>query len=146
MALIVIGWLLTLCLAEPVVGAGKIGALLVLAMAIGGLLLFILRTPWRKLASVFMGDAGSMMLGFVLAWFLVRMSQGEPVILDPITAVWVIGLPLMDTVTVMVRRISFGDSPFAADRQHLHHLLLGSGLTDARVVSWMRAAAFFMGG
>jgi UDP-GlcNAc:undecaprenyl-phosphate/decaprenyl-phosphate GlcNAc-1-phosphate transferase len=146
LTLIVIGWLIILCLVVPVVFPGRIDTLLVLAMAIAGFLVYNLRTPWRKLASVFMGDAGSTLLGFVVAWFMVRMSQGEPVVLEPITAVWIVGLPLMDTVAVMARRMSFGCSPFAADRQHLHHLLLGSGLTDGRVVALMLAASFCLGG
>ena len=52
----------------------------------------------------------------------------------PVTAIWIVALPLMDTVAVMARRIHAGRSPFAADRQHLHHLLLGLGLTDGRFV------------
>jgi UDP-GlcNAc:undecaprenyl-phosphate/decaprenyl-phosphate GlcNAc-1-phosphate transferase len=146
LALVVTGWLIMLCLMAPTPFPGKVGTLLVLAMAVGGFLLFNLRTPWRERASVFMGDAGSTMLGFVLSWFLVRMSQAEPAMLDPVTAVWIIGLPLMDTVTVMVRRISLNRSPFAADRQHLHHLLLGYGLPDGRVVAMMLAAALCLGG
>ncbi len=145
-ALIATGWLVLLCLHAPIIMDARLESLLVLAAAIAGFLLFNLRHPWRAKAKVFMGDAGSTLLGYVLAWFLVRMSQDEGMELDPITAVWILGLPLMDTFAVMVRRIIAGHSPFAADRQHLHFLLLNNGLSDGRGVAILLLIAFGLGG
>ena len=85
------------------------------------------------------------MLGFVLAWFLVHLSQGSEAVMVPMTAVWIMALPLMDTIAVMIRRIRAGCSPFAADRQHLHHLLLGCGLSDGRVTALLLLMALLMG-
>ena len=57
-----------------------------------------------------MGDAGSTVLGFILAWFLVHLSQGQEAVMTPMTAVWLLALPLMDTVAVTIRRgDGFGD-------------------------------------
>jgi UDP-GlcNAc:undecaprenyl-phosphate GlcNAc-1-phosphate transferase len=145
-ALIATGWLLVLCLTAPVLASAKIGVLLVLAMAIAGFLAHNLRHPWRARASVFMGDAGSTMLGFVLACLLIRMSDHEQAIMDPITAVWIVALPLMDTIAVMIRRMIAGHSPFAADHKHLHHLLLGFGLSAGRVSALLLTLAFVLGG
>ncbi|MDG4582835.1 MAG: MraY family glycosyltransferase [Candidatus Competibacter sp.] len=122
-------------------GGASIGVLSVLALAITGFLCFNLRHPWRARAGVFMGDAGSTMLGFVLGWFLVDLSQGREAAMAPVTAIWIMALPLMDTIAVMTRRIRAGHSPFTADRQHLHHLLLGLGLTDGRVGAILLVAA-----
>ena len=133
--------LIILNLLAPVTESGNLGALSVLALVIAGFLCFNLRHPWRTRASVFMGDAGSTMLGFVLGWFLVHLSQGREAVMAPVTAIWIVALPLMDTVAVMARRIHAGRSPFAADRQHFHHLLLGLGLTDGRVCAILLAAA-----
>jgi UDP-GlcNAc:undecaprenyl-phosphate GlcNAc-1-phosphate transferase len=133
--------LIILNLLAPVTESGILGALSVLALVIAGFLCFNLRHPWRTRASVFMGDAGSTMLGFVLGWFLVHLSQGREAVMAPVTAIWIVALPLMDTVAVMARRIHAGRSPFAADRQHLHHLLLGLGLTDGRVCAILLAVA-----
>ena len=146
LALIAVGWLLLLCLNAPVVMDSRAGMLMVLAMALAGFLVFNLRHPWRTRAAVFMGDAGSTMLGFALAWFMIRMTQHPQGGMDPITAVWIVALPLLDTVTVMMRRISAGCSPFAADRQHLHHLLLGHGLSEGRTVACMLALSLTLGG
>lgn len=145
-ALIATGWLLLLGLHAPIRIEARLESLLILALAIAGFLLFNLRHPWRARASVFMGDAGSNLLGFVLAWFLIRMSQGEARELDPITAVWILALPLMDTVAVMIRRLMAGHSPFAADRQHLHFLLLGYGWSEVRGVAILLLTAFGLGG
>jgi UDP-GlcNAc:undecaprenyl-phosphate GlcNAc-1-phosphate transferase len=93
-----------------------------------------------------MGDAGSMVLGMALAWFTVELSQGEQRILSPVVAVWIVGLPLLDTVTVMIRRGLNGKSPFQADRGHLHHILLMSGFSDAKAVYIMLSISALFGG
>lgn len=145
-ALIMTGWLVALCLVAAVTPVGATGALLVLAAAIVGFLAHNLRHPWRNRASVFMGDAGSTMLGFALAWFILHLSQGESAIIAPMTGVWILALPLLDTVTVMVRRIRGGRSPFRADRTHLHHILLARGLSDGRVTALMLLFSLISGG
>ncbi|MDH5693343.1 MAG: undecaprenyl-phosphate alpha-N-acetylglucosaminyl 1-phosphate transferase, partial [Gammaproteobacteria bacterium] len=92
-------------------------------------LIFNLRTPWRKKAKVFMGNGGSMFLGFVMAWSLINMSQGEHAVFSPVTALWLFAVPLMDTVCIMLRRVLKRRSPFSPDRQHFHHALLRVGYT-----------------
>ena len=98
--------------------------LLLLATVIFAFLLFNARIFGRKRALVFMGDAGSMFLGFVLAWFFIQLSQGESRAMTPVTALWFFAVPLIDTVSQMLRRILKGRSPFAPDREHFHHVLL----------------------
>ncbi|CAK0777586.1 UDP-GlcNAc:undecaprenyl-phosphate/decaprenyl-phosphate GlcNAc-1-phosphate transferase [Gammaproteobacteria bacterium] len=95
-----------------------------LGTAVLAFLLFNLRLPGRPFALVFMGDAGSMFLGFMLCWFAVDLSQGEHRALAPVTALWILAVPLFDTLSVMIRRMTNKQSPFAADRGHLHHVLM----------------------
>ena len=94
---------------------------------------------------VFMGDAGSMMIGFTVIWLLIGASQtpGNPMI-RPVTALWLIALPLMDMVAIMIRRIKQGKSPFKPDREHLHHICqrLGCSPTQTLVLICSVAAAF----
>lgn len=92
-----------------------------------GFLYFNLRYPSNRRARVFLGDNGSMLLGFVFAWLFVALSQGAPKAMTPVTALWLFCVPLMDTVSVMLRRIGMGKSPFQADRSHLHHLFIRAG-------------------
>lgn len=103
-------------------------ALLVsLIAAIIGFLFYNSRL-FRSHARVFLGDAGSTFLGFVLVWYLIKYTQGDYAVLSPVSAGWILGLPLVDTVAVMVRRVLDKGSPLAADRNHLHHRLLDTGL------------------
>lgn len=112
-----------------------------LGSAVVGFLLFNLRLPGRERASIFMGDAGSMFLGFALTWYAVSLSQGESRVISPASALWFLMLPIFDTVTMMLRRILRGRSPFSPDREHLHHVFLLAGYTVNETVGLMAAIA-----
>jgi UDP-GlcNAc:undecaprenyl-phosphate/decaprenyl-phosphate GlcNAc-1-phosphate transferase len=104
--------------------------LLLLCAAIAGFLVWNLRMPpLRNQARVFMGDAGSLMLGFALCWFSIDVTQGEGRSMPPIASVWILAVPLLDMARVMFLRMRRRADMFDADRQHLHHLLLARGLT-----------------
>ncbi|MGO2476906.1 MAG: UDP-N-acetylglucosamine--undecaprenyl-phosphate N-acetylglucosaminephosphotransferase, partial [Pseudoalteromonas sp.] len=84
---------------------------------------------------VFMGDAGSMMIGFTVIWLLIGASQteGNPII-RPVTALWLIAVPLMDMVAIMIRRVKQGKSPFKPDRDHLHHICQHLGCSSKQTL------------
>ena len=107
-----------------------------LVAAVVGFLYYNLRYPGNKQARVFLGDNGSMVLGFVFAWLFIALSQGESPAMSPVTALWLFALPLMDTVGVMLRRIWLGKSPFRPDRHHLHHLLVRAGFRVCDIVAF----------
>jgi len=117
---------------------------LVFCSAIAGFLLFNLRLPWQRHARVFLGDAGSLMLGFALGWFAIDLTQGDGRTFPPIAGLWVLLLPLADCVSLMARRIGEGKSPFVADRRHIHHYLLVRGFTHSQALAILVAlsAAF----
>ena len=89
-----------------------------------GFLIFNLRTSWRSRASIFLGDSGSNFLGMLFAWFLIDMSQGSDAVLQPVAVLWFALLLIYDTVEVVARRLLRGESPFVADKEHLHHVFL----------------------
>jgi len=99
----------------------------VLAGAVSAYLLFNLNLPWRDKSLVFFGDAGTLLLGFVLAWLFVELSQGTGRVIAPVTALWLFAVPLLDTVFLMIKRKLAGKSMVEADREHLHHAFLRSG-------------------
>jgi UDP-GlcNAc:undecaprenyl-phosphate GlcNAc-1-phosphate transferase len=107
---------------------------LTLAMlgALVGFLFFNTRL-FVKRAWVFMGDAGSMWIGLVLAWFLAQVT-GDKVSGEPALVLWLFGIPLIDTLVVMFRRVKKKTSPFYADRTHIHHVLQATGLSVRRMV------------
>ncbi|GGY27403.1 undecaprenyl-phosphate alpha-N-acetylglucosaminyl 1-phosphate transferase [Rhodanobacter panaciterrae] len=77
---------------------------------------------------IFLGDAGSMVIGYLLAWTLIRLSQAPGTHLSPVDVLWCVALPVLDTLAVMYRRLRQGKSPFKPDRGHIHHILMGAGL------------------
>lgn len=84
---------------------------------------------------VFMGDAGSMMIGFMVVWFLLNASQTKGAsFIRPVTALWLIAIPLMDMAAIMIRRIRRGHSPFKPDREHLHHIFQRLGFSPAQTL------------
>lgn len=107
--------------------------LLTVAAAVLGFLWWNLRRPGLPRARVFLGDAGSMLLGFVIAWTAVRLTQNAAHPVSPVLGPWTIALPLIDCVSLILRRLRQGRSPFAADRDHLHHLLLDAGYSQTGI-------------
>lgn len=83
---------------------------------------------------VFLGDNGSMFLGFILAWLLVYLSQNSTAVMLPVTALFLVALPVYDTIFVMLRRIKSGISPFQPDKSHLHHLFLACGFSQTKTL------------
>jgi UDP-GlcNAc:undecaprenyl-phosphate GlcNAc-1-phosphate transferase len=127
-------------------GAGPIvdqHLILVFAASVIAFLIFNLRTLWRSKAWVFLGDAGSMLLGITLTWLCIKLSQGEARVISPAAVLWFLMLPIIDAVCMMLRRIMRGRSPFAADREHLHHILLLAGFTVGQVVTLMCSIALW---
>lgn len=95
---------------------------------------------WRNMRSkkkIFMGDAGSMFLGLGLVWSVISASQGEDAVMKPVTALWILAIPLMDTIVTMLRRMMHGQSPFSPDREHLHHILIKIGFNNKETLHIM---------
>lgn len=92
--------------------------------------------PAKRTSKVraFMGDAGSTMLGFTLAWTCISLSQ-RPVnpVIHPVGILWIFALPLYDMFGSMIRRGVRGQSPFDADTEHFHHLMKRLGLSTPAV-------------
>jgi UDP-GlcNAc:undecaprenyl-phosphate GlcNAc-1-phosphate transferase len=116
---------------------GNASHVVVLA-ALGGGLLGFLVFNWpskrRQHMRVFMGDAGSTAIGFVLAWMSIELSQGPHRALSPVTVLWIFALPIFDLFSSMLRRLAAGRAPWSADDEHLHHLLRRFGFSS-RVIA-----------
>jgi UDP-GlcNAc:undecaprenyl-phosphate GlcNAc-1-phosphate transferase len=82
---------------------------------------------------VFLGDAGSMLLGLTVAWLLINYTQDHNVF-SPVTALWIIAVPLMDMLAIVVRRVRNNKAPFHPDRNHLHHLFIDRGMGDRQAL------------
>lgn len=120
---------------------GYVPFLGVTVAALAGFMLYNARIPGFGAARLYLGDAGSLLIGFILAWFLIAMSQGEARAIEPVTALWIFALPLFDTVAALLRRPIQGRSPFRADRTHYHHYLREMGLSVNRTLMTSLACA-----
>lgn len=111
---------------------------LVIAIALVPYLAINLTIPPFK-RKIFMGDAGSMFLGFIIGFLVIYGSQvtEQRAAFRPVMALWLMGLPLIDMVGIMIRRIRKGQSPLKADRNHLHHILLHAGFTHREALLLM---------
>lgn len=143
LTLVAVAWF-ALVAAQSGLDAQAASAIL-LCGAIAGFLVFNLRLPWQQHARVFLGDAGSLMLGFALGWFAIDLTQGPGRTFPPIAAVWVVMLPLVDCVSLMVRRLRARKSPFDADRGHIHHYLLARGFSPSQTLAILVSVSVLFG-
>jgi UDP-GlcNAc:undecaprenyl-phosphate GlcNAc-1-phosphate transferase len=109
-------------------------AIALLSVAVIGAILGFLRFNTYP-AVVFMGDAGSQLLGFLIVTISLSLTQGQgDVSLNPLLPLILLGFPVLDTLTVMFERVAKGKSPFAADKKHFHHKLIRVGLYHTEAV------------
>jgi UDP-GlcNAc:undecaprenyl-phosphate GlcNAc-1-phosphate transferase len=100
---------------------------LVMAATVCAFLLFNLPMRLNRRVHCFMGDAGSTLLGFTVAWLCIQIAQGPSRDAAPVTMLWIVALPLYELIWSTIRRIFRGVSPLKADNQHFHHLLQSAG-------------------
>ncbi|WP_206484704.1 UDP-N-acetylglucosamine--undecaprenyl-phosphate N-acetylglucosaminephosphotransferase [Thalassotalea sp. G2M2-11] len=119
---------------------------LILVVAIIPYLFYNVSTRNPRGKKIFMGDAGSMFMGLTVIWLLALSTQntahGEAVF-RPVTALWIIAVPLMDMFAIMLRRIRKGVSPFKADNGHLHHICMRLGLSSRQALWAISGLAIF---
>ncbi len=105
---------------------------LIICLFIGALFayqMFNLHFFPRHLPKVFLGDAGSTLLGFVICAFVIRFSQEGRAIIQPVFALWLVAIPLMDMLVTFFRRLRHRQSPFHPDLTHVHHIFMRAGFT-----------------
>jgi len=103
------------------------GVCFVVGGSVVAFLLFNLPTHLNRAMRCFMGDAGSTLLGFSVAWLCIRVSQGPGETVAPVTTLWAVAMPLYELIWTTLRRLMRGVSPFRPDASHFHHMLLKAG-------------------
>lgn len=108
-------------------------ALSLASFVLAGSLIGFLRFNFSSSKKIFMGDSGSMLLGYLLSCqsiFFMNQSVGNPGLIPnaPILVLAILSMPLLDTLRVFIIRVLRGSSPFHPDNNHLHHILLRLGL------------------
>lgn len=135
---VVLGWLMLACMLAgfwpPLTHMG------ILMGCIIGFLFYNMRHPFRSKASVFLGDAGSLSLGLVLAWYCIGLAHEPDPVVIPIMIAWIIALPVIDACGQFYRRVREGRHPFDPDRGHFHHHFVHAGIpvgkSTVMILSW----------
>lgn len=110
-------------------------AMMAFAM-MASLIPFLLHNVFGKSSRMFIGDAGTMIMGALMSWFMICLLSSDNIRLDshfnPIAlALAVLSVPVFDTLRVMTQRILHGISPFRADKTHLHHAFIEVGMSHS---------------
>lgn len=105
----------------------------IMSIALAGAILGFLRFNFNP-ATIFLGDSGSLFIGFLLSALALFGAQKAPTIVAIAIPIVSFGLPILETVLSVVRRLISGRPVFTADREHIHHKLLQHGLTHRQVV------------
>lgn len=136
---------LCLCAVALLSSIGGPGTSTALALAFAGAVLGFLRFNTYP-ASVFMGDAGSQLLGFGIGVLSIRATQGASSEISAAIPILLLALPILDTLSVMVQRVGEGRSPFSPDKNHIHHKLLALGFDhhEAVMVIYVAQGALFV--
>ena len=113
-----------------------------LGLTFAGALASFLKFNWYP-SKLFMGDAGSMTLGFVLAFFSIEITQHPNGMVPPVAALLVLAVPVTDTLVVMARRVMRKKSPFEPDKTHMHHMLHKMGFGHDGVTIIMGSLSIF---
>ena len=126
-------------------GAGVLESVL-FCSGLLGFLFFNARSPWRAHATVFLGDAGSMGIGVMIAWYAIILSQAPHQVIEPVSVAWVIALPIIDAFGLLVARLKDKKPPFAPDRRHFHHHFINAGFGVGPSVYTILAWSTLLGG
>lgn len=113
--------------------AGQVNLAHLAILFVGAISAFLIFNIWgkpskeRHINKIFMGDAGSMLMGLAVGVLLIYGSQQGVAAFAPAAAIWFVLLPMTDMFTLMYRRVKRGKSPVAPDRTHIHHILMRAG-------------------
>ena len=115
-----------------------------LAIGLAGAMLGFLRSNFAP-ATIYMGDAGSLFIGFMMAYLGLKMRTNVAEIPQLFAPVLVLGVAVLDTTVVVVSRLRRGLSPFTGGQDHLSHRFLRLGLSVRRSVTVLLVATFALG-
>jgi UDP-GlcNAc:undecaprenyl-phosphate GlcNAc-1-phosphate transferase len=116
----------------------------IISLALAGALIGFLRYNFNP-ASIFLGDSGSLSIGFMLAALSVQGTQKASTVVAIMIPLLAFGVPMVDTGFTMVRRFLSGRPLFQGDREHIHHMLLARGWSQRRVVIVLYGACALFG-
>ena len=124
--------------------SGDLGYTIMTVALLGALLAFLRYNVWGGPNKIFMGDTGSLVIGFTLSVFAIHFNEtvaaGNSFIAlesAPAVTIAILIVPLFDTLRVVILRLHNRTSPFVADKRHIHHMMLRAGFTHLQATLWI---------
>lgn len=121
-----------------------LAVLTILGLLLIVFLAFNMRMPWRKHAAIFLGDAGSTFIAFVVAWFAISVGQSHSSV-KPAIILWILAFPVFDLIQVCLARLKQGKSLLEPSLDHFHHLLQTTGIDQATSTWILTMFSFALG-
>jgi len=125
--LIILGFIIALSVSAGVESTSKVS--ICTFGAVFGFWVHNYRFKWREKAFVFLGDSGTTLIGFLLPIITIKLSLVAPLSVSKPVMLWLFAIPIWDICAVVLKRIRDKESPLQARRDHIHHVLLNSGLS-----------------
>ena len=97
-----------------------------------------------SLKKIFLGDSGSLLLGFLISWLLIYFTYPDSRTFHPVLTVWAVSIPVFDTVSVISRRLILRRNIFLPDLLHIHHLLINYGYSKNTTLFIILISAFIL--
>lgn len=125
--LIILGFLIAISVMAGATSTSQVA--ICIFGAVLGFWIYNYRFKWREKAFVFLGDSGTTMLGFLLPILAIKLSVIAPETAPKSVLLWVFAIPIWDICAVVIKRLRDKESPLQARRDHIHHVLMNSGLS-----------------
>ena len=117
---------------------------LIVAGAVTAFLIANIPITFNRKLRCFMGDSGSTLLGISVAWLCISVTQDSASTLKPVTALWIVAIPLFDLCWTVTRRSIRGIPPFRSDQGHFHHMVQQAGVGVQKTFALLITLAMFL--
>lgn len=98
------------------------------------LVIFLFSNLKILLPQIFLGDSGSMFLGFIIGWLLIYCTHPDINLFHPVLTLWCVSIPALDLLSVFTRRVLKKINPFRPDRRHIHHIMIKKGFSHKKTL------------
>lgn len=115
----------------------------ILLYLIFSLIIFLVANLSPVLPKIFLGDSGSMLIGFLVAWLLIYYSHPNVRAFHPVLTIWCVSIPTFDLLSVFTKRIIKKTNPFTPDRGHIHHLFINYGINANVALTYIISLSIF---
>ena len=117
---------------------------IILVLFLLSLIYWIINMSLSPFKKIFLGDSGSLLLGFLISWLLIYFTHTNSRTFHPVLTIWCVSIPVFDTVSIIIRRLILKKSIFLPDLLHTHHLLIRKGFSKKSTLFLILSLSLFL--